>query len=125
MRAVLLACLLAAACGTTTIRTNDASARIYVDGRLVGQGRAEITRRGVPHTATIAVDAGGGRRTVVQVGRRFTATTLVVGLVTAYVGLITMWETPEEIYVPLPDGDSAWDEAADVWMQTPAWAAKR
>jgi hypothetical protein len=112
-----------AGCGTTLIRASDPGARIWVDGRLAGVGIAKVTRRGLPHTTQILVQTADGRRASQEVSRSFTATTLIGGLLTSYVGMIALWELPETVTVTLPPG-SSWDgDSSDVWMQPPLWAA--
>jgi hypothetical protein len=119
---VVLALAALCACGTTQIRTSDPTARIYLDGKLLGRGHAETTRRGPPHTATVTVATDDGRHASLQVARRFTATTLLTTLV-SWVGLATMWELPEDIFLPLSGG--GWDRDDDVWAAPPTWAVAR
>jgi hypothetical protein len=116
-----LVCALAAGCGTTTITTNRRDARIYVDGAMVGRGEAEIRQRGMSSSARIEVRTEDGARGERTIKRRFTGTTLVIGLFTYGVGLFTALEYPDEVYVQIeeaPQGDGGWGGSA--WDQPPS-----
>ncbi|MFH1570829.1 MAG: hypothetical protein ABIL09_22745 [Gemmatimonadota bacterium] len=104
-------------------------AKIYVNGRRVGEGHeAEIRKRGVPGSARVEAVAADGRRATQTIRRRFTFTTLLIGAVTYYTGWLLAWEYPNAVLVVLPERtggwDSTWDSpAGDVWMQPPpGWA---
>lgn len=130
-RLLILACsaALLAGCGTTRIYTNDPNARIYVDGEMVGKGSASVRKRGGPGSSRIVVTAANGRRYTQQMRRKFTYKTLLIGLVTSYVGLLAAWEYPDSIYIPVADGgaraSTRWDGADDAWLQAPpGWEPK-
>lgn len=127
---VAVGCALAlASCGTTRIMTNDPTARIYVNGAFVGQGQAEIDRRGPPRTAEVSVQAPDGRSESITIKRRFTSSTFMYGLVTYMVGWMSLWEYPETVQVALPvpaqqqqqQPGASWDQAGggDAWMSPP------
>lgn len=132
--AVAVACALAlASCGTTRIVANDPGARIYVNGAYVGQGQAEIDRRGPPRRADVSVQTADGRSERTTIKRRFTGTTFLLGFATYMVGWATFWEYPETVHVVLPapapgHGErpaAGWDQGGDgdVWMRPPpGWA---
>lgn len=130
-RLLVLACsaALLTACGTTRIYTNDPNARIYVDGEMVGKGSASVRKRGGPGSSQIIVKTADGRRYSRQMRRKFTYTTLLIGLVTSYVGLIAAWEYPDSVYIAVSDdvarSSASWDGAGDVWLQAPPrWEPK-
>jgi hypothetical protein len=129
MRCLVLYPLLALmiGCSTTRIVTTDPSARIYVDGAYVGQGRGAIRQRGRPHTAQILVKADDGRTARDSMKRSFTWVTLLGGIYTYGVGLLFFWEYPDTIFVPLPTPrPSGWDNSGDdVWLRPPPAAAPR
>ena len=103
-RGGLPALLLAAACGcgTTQIISSDPSALIVADGRVLGRGRGEIGRRGTPGSTVVIVKTDDGRQETQKVSRQFTPTTLVFGLLTYGICLITCWEYPETVFLVLP-----------------------
>lgn len=121
--AMIVAALLVMGCGTTQIITNDPDARIYVNGNMVGKGRAEVRKRGAPGSASILVKAGDGRRAETRMKRRFTLTTFIMGLYTYSIGLFTAWEYPDSVYVPLAEPAAArtnsWESGDDVWLAPP------
>ncbi|MCG8417832.1 MAG: hypothetical protein MJE77_07800 [Proteobacteria bacterium] len=127
-----LAAILAAAlvgCGTTTIMTNDKHARIYVNGQLIGKGKAEITQRGLPRSVEVLVKTRDGRRETVRMKRQFTGTTFLLGLVTLSIGFLTGWEYPYAVVVDLPDKKppqkTGWDKPASSWSRPPdGWQPK-
>lgn len=120
-----VACVALAACGTTRIHTNDPNAQIYVNGRYVGKGTAEVRQRGVAGSANVLVKSSDGRRATRSMRRRFTGTTVLIGLVTAYTGFLWAWEYPDEVYVPLEEPvstrkTSGWESTEDMWTSPPA-----
>jgi hypothetical protein len=122
--AALVVAALLGACGTTQIATNDTRARIYVDGRMEGVGRAEVSQTGLPRTAVVIAKAPDGRSTTVQIKRRFTVGTFVLGLLTYGVCLLVCWNYPDSVFVPLEErATAAWGDGADPWLSPPAgWA---
>jgi len=97
----LLAALAALSGCTTTILAQQPGARIYVDGELMGVNEASISRVGMPHTFEIRVDYGE-TQVVTTVEREFTGTTILLGLVSLYTGLLWGWTLPEEIELAGP-----------------------
>jgi hypothetical protein len=92
---------LASGCGSTQILTDDPQARIYADGRMIGKGKGELTKRGFPGGTTVVVASEDGRRETTQVKREFTVATLVLGLFTYGICLVTCWEYPGMVFVPI------------------------
>ncbi len=124
MRVLATALLIGAGCGTTHIMSTDPTARIYVDGELLGIGRAETRQRGTPHTAVVMAKTPDGRSTKLDVKRRFTGVTLLAGLFSYGIGLFAFWEYPEAVYLPIdaPQTDAQWAEGADPWLAVqPGW----
>jgi hypothetical protein len=114
-----------AGCGTTDIITTDPGARIVVDGVLVGRGQGEITQTGLPESSTVAVVSEDGRRETRVIHRRFTGTTLLLGMFTDGICLIACWQYPDTVFMPLPGGaPTAYGQGApacyDPWRQPPA-----
>jgi len=138
MRSLLIASLLiaalAAGCGTTQIVTAEPTARIFVDGRAVGQGHATIDKRGTPGSARVLVKTDDGRQQQSTIERSFTAVTLLGGLVTYGVCLVACWEYPDTVFVPLPEAPRTpaapppplATAAADPWLTPPPdWHPRR
>ncbi len=130
-RLLILACSVAllAACGTTRIYTNDPNARIYVDGEMVGKGSASVRKRGGPGSSQIIIKTADGRRFTKQMRRKFTYKTLLIGLVTSYIGFVAAWEYPDSVYVAVTEDvgrpSRSWDGAGDAWLQAPpGWEPK-
>jgi hypothetical protein len=125
--AFLILVIAIAGCGTTDIITTDPGARIVVDGRQVGRGHGEITQTGLPVSSTVAVVSEDGRRETRIIQRRFTGTTLLLGLFTDGICLLACWQYPDTVFVPLPGGaPTAYGQGApapyDPWLQPPsAW----
>jgi hypothetical protein len=131
----LLLLALAGGCGSTQVLTDDPRARIYADGRMIGKGTGELTRRGFPGSTTVVVATEDGRRETTQVKREFTAATLVFGLLTYGICLVTCWEYPSLVLIPVaPRGGQAsayappgqagppadgWGATGDPWLQPP------
>jgi hypothetical protein len=100
------------------------------DGRMLGKGHGEVTRRGFPGSTRVVVKTDDGRQGELVVKREFTAMTLVMGLFTYGVCLIACWEYPDTVLVPLPpDGPATATAgyappgappAADPWLTPPA-----
>lgn len=127
-RAVVAAIAVASVgCGTTTILTNEPSARIIVEGRMVGRGQGEIGQRGMPGSTTVTVQADDGRRGQAVISRRFTGLTLLTGFFTYGICFIACWEYPSTVMVPLPAAQlTPPGGGADPWlMPPPGWQAKR
>src|SRR5262245_35698815 len=110
-------------CGSTQIFTTDPSARILVDGKVVGKGHAEITQRGTPGSTTVLVKTNDGREERKMIERRFTAVTLVAGIFTYGICLFACWEYPDTVYVPVsaPPAVAAAGQlpGADPWLVPP------
>jgi hypothetical protein len=100
--ALLVLMAVAAGCGTTKIYTNDPGARVLADGRSLGKGQGELTRRGLPGSTKVVARTDDGREGEVQLKREFTAMTLVMGLFTYGVCLIACWEYPDTVMIPVP-----------------------
>jgi hypothetical protein len=130
MRTLVVMALLAsgaAGCGSTQILTTEPDARIFVDGRALGQGHASIDKRGTPGSTTVVVKTADGRQQQSVVERSFTGTTLVAGLFTYGICLFACWEYPDTVFIPLPESPRATASlplataaAADPWMTPPA-----
>lgn len=124
--AAIAIALTTGACGTSQVITNVPGSRVYVDGRALGPER-EFRQRGLPGNALVLVKTPDGRRKMMRVKRRFTATTAVLGLV-SWVGWFTFWEYPDVVYVefdePAAPRGGGWDEApgggGDPWQTPPA-----
>jgi hypothetical protein len=135
----LLLLALASGCGSTQVLTDDPRARIFADGRMIGQGRGELTMRGLPSSTTVVVASEDGRRETAQIKRQFTAVSLVLGLFTYGVCLLACWEYPATVFVPIaprvpdaggwPQGQAPGATAAapvDPWLQPPmGWQPKQ
>jgi hypothetical protein len=93
--------LAAGGCGTTTIVAGDPGARIFADGRLLGRGQGQLTRRGPPGGTTVVVRTDDGRQEQTIIKRQFTALTLLGGLFTYGICLIACWEYPDMVAVPM------------------------
>jgi hypothetical protein len=127
---VLVAALASASCGTSRIVASDPSARILVDGRVVGRGQGELTRIGPPGSSVIQVKTDDGREQQQVVHRSFTIATFVVGLFTYGVCLIACWTYPDTVFMQLPPPMTPYAPpgapvAADPWLQPPpGWQPK-
>ena len=121
----LLLALVAAGCGTTQIITTEPTARIFVDGRAIGRGQAEIDKRGTPATAQVVIQTEDGRRERQLIHRRFTGTTFLFGLFTYGVCLIACWEYPDAVFIPLPAPRAVLHPGeGDPWLSPPpGWHA--
>ena len=121
----LLLATLASACGTTTIISPDPYARIWVDGELVGQGQAQVRKRGFPGSATVKVQTEDGTTSQQTISRSFTLTTFALGLVTYYTCMFACWEYPDTVFVRLRGpADEPRSRKVDRWSLPPAgWAA--
>jgi hypothetical protein len=131
MRSLLLLCALAigvgaAGCGSTQILTTQPDARIFVDGRALGQGQASIDKRGAPGSAVVVVKTADGRQQQSIIQRSFTGTTLVAGLFTYGICLIACWEYPDTVFIALPEPPRpaapppVATAAGDPWLIPPA-----
>jgi hypothetical protein len=125
---VLLSLMAASAgCGTTQIVTTDPSARVVADGRTLGRGQGQLTRRGFPGSTNVVARTDDGRQGELVLRRQFTALTLVLGLFTYGVCLVACWEYPDTVMVPLPPPASGYPAApgaappaaVDPWLQPP------
>jgi hypothetical protein len=138
MRAVLtlaLAAVACASCGTTYVVTTEPTARVYVDGAMVGKGQGTVTQRGFPGSAHVLVKTEDGRRQQSSLKRSFTATTFLLGLITYGVCWVACWEYPGSVLVdlPVPPGmekpspfTAAATPAVDPWLQPPpGWHPKK
>ncbi|MBT8493775.1 MAG: hypothetical protein KJO07_12000 [Deltaproteobacteria bacterium] len=117
---VLCAAAALAGCASTRIIT-EPGARIYVDGELVGRGRAEIRRNGMPTTAHVVVKTDDGRKKQLTLKRSFTAGTLAVGALTYGIGLLAFWQHPAGVHISMPKATArtGWDrqkKGGDPWM---------
>ncbi len=127
----LLGCLAVSGCGTTHIYTTEPGARVLADGRALGRGTGELTRRGFPGSTKVVVKTEDGRQGETVVRREFTALTLVLGFVTYGVCLLACWEYPDTVFVPLPGGiptpgygNTPAAATVDPWLQPPPdWPA--
>jgi len=112
----------ATGCGTMHIRTNKPGAAIYVDGRPVGTGDAEVDGTGFPKTSVIRVEYKGKvvERTV---KRHFTTKTAIVGLFTYFTGFLWAWDFPDHVAIRFAEEKAAevggWDtpSGGDVWSK--------
>jgi hypothetical protein len=135
MRAlVVLAAVAASAsgCGTTHVLTQDATARVYVDGAMVGKGHGTVSQRGFPGSAHLLAKSEDGRRKSATVSRSFTGVTLLLGFVTSGICWIACWEYPSSVVLDLPPapgtagaapagglGVPATTPGVDPWLQPP------
>jgi hypothetical protein len=127
--AIILAASLLAACGTTQVVPTDPTARVYVDGQMVGKGVGEIRQRGLPGSTQVLVMTDDGRRQQQSISRSFTFVTFLLGFITYGVCWLACWEYPGAVMVnvPPPAGgyvvgatlDSPAGPAGDPWMQPP------
>ncbi|HET6611894.1 MAG TPA: hypothetical protein VFG83_07905 [Kofleriaceae bacterium] len=106
--------------GTTQIVTNDPSARIYVDGAMVGTGTAEITKSGTPQSAEITVKTADGRKATRLIDREVSAGGWVLCLMTYGIGCAVFQSYPDTVTVLLPEkaATNSWD-GGDVWTKPP------
>jgi hypothetical protein len=111
----------AAGCGTTQITTSDPSARVVADGRVLGRGKGQLTRRGFPGSTSVVVRTEDGRQGEMVIRRRFTGLTLLMGLFTYGVCLVACWEYPGHVMVPLPAATTGYATpgGADPWLEPP------
>jgi hypothetical protein len=121
----------AGGCGTTMVMTNEPTARVFADGRLIGKGQGEIDQRGTPGSTTVTVQAEDGRRGQTVISRRFTGFTFLTGLFTYGICFFACWEYPSSVMVmvPPPQYTPAPGYAAppgvDPWlMPPPGWRPK-
>jgi hypothetical protein len=120
-------------CGTVTVTSNDPTARLYAEGRLLGQGTGRMQRRGMFGSTTVTAVSANGQRVQTHVSREFTAFTLLTGFLTYGVCFLACWEYPEVVLVEFraPDGlysparagypaGASASSAADPWLMPPA-----
>src|SRR3954447_19937579 len=124
--AALLLVVMASGCGTSMVVANDSSARIFVDGEMVGKGQGSVTMRGLPGSAQVLVKTEDGRRQQASMSRSFTATTFVLGLITYGICWVAWWECPGSLFVeppapaaPAGAADLGAPGAGDPWLQPP------
>ena len=116
-------------CGTSRVITNDPSANIWANGKLIGRGQASIEQRGMSETTLISVQTADGRTQNVLAKRSVTAFTVLTGLVSYGLCFIFCWEYPETILAWLPPTAGAQAPPAsaapvDPWLSPPAeWSA--
>ena len=132
--AIALASAAATGCGTTTIMTNEPSARIFADGQMLGKGQAELTQRGTPGSTTVIVKTDDGRHAQQVISRKFTGFTFLTGLFTYGICFFACWEYPGSVMVPLAPAPAhdpslgpapAGEGAVDPWLQPPqGWKPK-
>ena len=130
---LIAALLLATSCGHSRIFTDDPNARIYVNGKYLGKGEAEISTTGTPRSARILIKSTNGERTRKTVSRKFTATTFFLGVFSYMTGFYWAWQYPDTIYVRSAvrrgsnTGASSWDAppSGTDWSAPPAgWQKK-
>jgi hypothetical protein len=131
-RLIALLLVVSAGCGTTLVVPSDPSARVWVDGEMVGRGQGKVNQRGLPGSATVLVKTEDGRRQQASMSRSFTITTFLLGFITYGVCWLACWEYPGSLLVELPGGPApdgyparAGTPGADPWLQAPAgWQAR-
>jgi hypothetical protein len=134
-RALAVILVLATGCGTTFVVPNEAGARVWVDGEMVGKGQGTVNQRGFPGRAQVLVKTDDGRRQQASMKRSFTAVTFLLGLITYGVCWVACWEYPGSLLVELPPGPGgrppgpgggyASGPAPDPWLQPPpGWQAR-
>jgi hypothetical protein len=130
MRQLLASLLIfTAACGTTQVVVNDPTARVWVDGEMVGKGQGRVNQRGLPGSAAVLVKTEDGRRQQASMSRSFTVTTFLLGFITYGICWVACWEYPGSLLVelPTPPGGPApggyatapGSAPADPWLQPP------
>jgi hypothetical protein len=124
--ALLLLASVLAGCGTTHLITNEPTARIYVDGELVGRGTGEVRMRGLPGSANVLVLAEDGRRRQASIKRSFSLATFLFGFITYGVCWIACWDYPGAVSVDFPERarpaytpTMSGPAAGDPWLQPP------
>ena len=119
----------AVGCGTTQVFTDDPTARIWANGQLVGRGRAQLQRTGLPETTAIRVETDDGRNETTTVKRSVTPLTVLGAFFTYGTCLIFCWQYPETVWASLSSGPRAAGPsyntiARDPWLDPdPGWAA--
>jgi hypothetical protein len=128
--ALMVMAALLAACGTTHVIPSDRSARVYVNGEMVGKGLGEVRQRGLPGSTQVLVMTEDGRRQQQSMSRSFTVVTFLLGFITYGVCWVACWEYPDAVLVNVPrpaggfalEGPAASTAAApagDPWLQPP------
>ena len=129
--AIVLTASLLAACGTTHVVPTDSTARVYVDGQMVGKGVGEIRQRGLPGSSQVLVMTDDGRRQQQSISRSFTFVTFLLGFITYGVCWLACWVYPSAVMVNVPppaggyvvgatlDGPTGPAPPGDPWMQPP------
>lgn len=93
--------LLFSSCSTTLlIVDNNPKAEIYMNGKYLGNGQAEIKRNGRPKKATFETKYNGEITGKHITKRKFTLVTALVGIYTYGIGFIFLWQFPNEIHLP-------------------------
>ncbi len=126
--ALLVSTAASGGCGTTQIFTTDPSARVVADGRPLGRGQGQLTRRGFPGSTNVVARTDDGRQGELRIRREFTGMTMLMGLFTYGVCLVACWEYPDTVLVPVPPPAGghgpapagAPPAAIDPWLVPPA-----
>ena len=125
MSVICLSSFILISCTQTKIICTDTKAEIYMDGRFIGQGDAEVPRVGLPASADLEAKRRGkviGRTTI---SRKFTMSTLLSGVFTYGTGLFFCWYYPDTVIIPVTNtngeiwqGKNPWDYPREsIWMK--------
>jgi len=115
-------------CGTSRVVTNDPSANIWANGKLIGRGQASLEQRGMSEETLISVRTDDGRTQNILAKRSMTAFTVLAGLFSYGLCFVFCWEYPDTIFALLPPAGAAVPAApaapVDPWLSPPAdWSA--
>ncbi len=99
---LVLSVMASVGCGTSQVLTDEPTARIWANGRMIGKGHGEIQQYGMWETTSILVKAEDGRQQTTTVNRKITGVTVLGALITYGTCLLFCWSYPDTIWASLP-----------------------
>ncbi|OFY63589.1 MAG: hypothetical protein A3H98_06335 [Bacteroidetes bacterium RIFCSPLOWO2_02_FULL_36_8] len=107
--------LILSSCGSTQVVVpNNSQAKIFQNGKYIGKGSAEITRRGLPKKSLFTAKFDGREIGSVLAKRSFDLLPCLLSFVSYGTGLFFTWKYPETIIIPVENfpetpAKSPWD----------------